>query len=477
MTAQAPLRFPSSPDQVGGAFGEQFAPWAIVRRSSAPGTWGEPELVRSDQLQISVTAPALHYGLNCFEGMKGYRGESGELHLFRVPDHAQRLAQSAQRLCMEAPTAEDFAADCAAALQANAAFVPGYGEGALYLRPLLLGSECYLGVRPSKEHLFIVLASPVRRTASAPIKVTISSAVTRAPKGGLGSAKTGANYAGGMQDSLRAKAEGFGHVLFLDAETRTDIVEGLTSNILFVLEDRIVTPCLDDTILHGITRDSCLALLREQGHTVKERRVPLRELEQWADEGRLKEAILVGTAAVVTPVLSIEWEGGKVAIPGGELCGSLLESYERAAWRGVSTHPYRVPIEGAVPTTIATPWDHGSALRWAEAWAEEWNQRDYNALGQRFAENCVYHSPMVQKLRGTPVLESRAELLKHWASATGSLNTLRFEVQNVVFDGAQIVIQYVAYVNDFPKAQSSVEIFRFNPDGLIDQAYSAVGAS
>lgn len=478
MTALSPLRFPSSPDQIGGAFGEQFAPWAVVRRSPAPGVWGPAELVRSDQLQVSVTVPALHYGLNCFEGMKGYKNADDSLHLFRLKDHSARLTQSAERLCMQAPPLEHYAADCAAALQANADFVPAYGEGALYLRPLLLGSESYLGVRPSKEHLFVILASPVKRVVSPPIDVTISQTVTRAPRGGIGSAKTGANYAGGMQDALRAKAEGFGHVLFLDAETRTQIVEGLTSNILFVLDDRVVTPLLDDTILHGITRDSCLTLLRGRGMEVEERRIELKDLEAWAAEGRLKEAILVGTAAVVTPVRSIQFGDTKLDIPGGDVCAELLDAYEKAAWKGETAHAYRVPVDAPkkAPSAPLAPTDHSSAWLWAEAWAGEWQRRDFEALGARFDADCYYHSPMVTKLRGTPVLLGRGEMTRHWESSTALLHSLDFEVQQVVFDGRQIVIQYLARVNGFEKGQVSVEIFRFNSQGLVDHVVSAVGA-
>lgn len=476
MRSQSLVRFPSRPEDVGGVFGEQFAPWAIVRKSIAPGVWGPAERVRTEHLQLSVTAPALHYGLNCFEGMKAYKNQEGGLHLFRVPMHAQRLRQSAERLCMQAPSDEDFAADCAAVTQSNADFVPAYGQGALYLRPLLLGSESYLGVRPSNEHLFVVLASPVKRIESSPIRVTISSEVTRAPKGGLGAAKTGANYAGGMKDALQAKEEGFGHVLFLDAETRSFVIEGLTSNILFVLEDRVVTPCLDDTILHGITRDTCLQLLREQGVVVEERPVPLRELQEWGERGLLKETILVGTAAVVTSVRSIRWDGGLVDIVGGGTCEMLRARYEAIAWKDAHVPEFRWPVDSVPPPSIQRPYDHASAWRWAQAWADEWNQADFDALAQRFAVDCAYLSPMAKKLSGNASLQGRDAVRDHWENAAASMPSMQFDVQQVVFDGAQLVIQYEARLAGQSGGRVSAEIFRLDPEGLVEQATSMVGA-
>lgn len=469
-------RFPTSPSDVTGVFGEQFAPWAIVRRSPRPGEWGPAELVRTDQLQISVAAPALHYGLNCFEGMKAYRNSGGALHLFRPADHAARFQRSAQRLCMEAPSVALFEEDCATVVDANAAFTPAFGAGALYLRPLLLGSETYLGVRPSNEHLFIVLVSPVNRIVSSPIDVLVSTRVTRAPKGGLGACKTGANYAGGMHDSLAAKAKGFGHVLFLDAETTSNIVEGLSSNILFVLNDRIVTPPLDDTILPGITRDTCLQLLRGAGHIVEERTVPVTEVQQWAAEGRLREAILVGTAAVVTPVRSIHFTDGMLTVPVGDVCPWLLQAYEDLAWRSSVDNNFRYAVSASTAHEAPVrPHDHGSALRWAHAWANAWNRKDFDAIAARFADDCHYHSPMAQRARGSADLRGRTTLRAYWEEVSGGYSSIDFQVQTVVFDGAQLAIYYSARING-GDAYQSAELFRLNPAGLVDHAIATAGA-
>lgn len=382
--------------------GQHLAPWALVRDGVDDGDFEAPRLVPASRVQVSAVSPALHYGLSCFEGLKGYRGTAG-LHVFRGRDHGARLFRSATRLMMDSPAPETIAEDCAAVLAANEAFVPPYGEGALYLRPLLCASEPYLGVRPSTRHRLVILASPVSRVESEPIEVWVESEVTRPARGGLGACKTGANYAATLRASVRARTRGFGHILLLDAATRTQLREGMTSNIFVVLRDAIVTPELDDTILAGITRDTCLQLLRGAKRKVIERPILLQDLEAWAASGELKEAFLVGTAAVVTPIRRIVGAELEIEVPVGDVAAWLRDAYEGVTWRDPGPSSWR----SEALTSLQPELPAAELGRWLDDWLASWSGGDAAKLIEFYADDAVYCDPACpQGLCGKAALTS-----------------------------------------------------------------------
>ncbi|MET0905422.1 MAG: branched-chain amino acid aminotransferase [Bradyrhizobiaceae bacterium] len=301
-------------------FGRVFTDhMAIVRYSQDKGWHGARVEARS-HFQLDPAAAVLHYAQEIFEGLKAYIREDGGVNLFRPDANAKRFWNSATRMAM-APLPESVFIEAVEQLvRIDRAWIPG-GEGSLYLRPFMIANETFLGVKPSSEYIFGVIASPVGsyfKGGPAPVSIYASENYTRAAVGGTGAVKCGGNYAA----SLRAQAEAIDHgcdqVVFLDAVERKYIEELGGMNVFFVFDDgSLLTPPLG-TILPGITRDSIIALAKDAGVTVREE---LYSLEQWrtdAASGRLKEAFACGTAAVISPIGKVRTTSGEFLINGGE---------------------------------------------------------------------------------------------------------------------------------------------------------------
>lgn len=278
---------------------------AIVRWSQETG-WHDGRITARTPLTIDPATAVLHYAQEIFEGLKAYRMEDGASALFRADANARRFRDSARRLAMPELPDDVFLGSIEALVQADRAWIPASDGGSLYLRPFMIASEAFLGVKPSAEYLYIVLASSVGsywKGGVKPIALWVSHDYTRAAPGGTGAAKCGGNYATSLVAQAEATRRGCDQVVFLDAAERRWVEELGGMNIFFVFEDgSIVTPPLTGTILPGITRDSILTLARDQGLTVREE---LYAIDQWradAASGRLVESFACGTAAVVTPI-------------------------------------------------------------------------------------------------------------------------------------------------------------------------------
>lgn len=314
------------PDQSKLGFGQYFSDHMFLAHYSESLGWHKSEIVPYGPLSLDPAASVLHYGQALFEGMKAFRQVSGEIALFRTEYNWQRMKSGAERLCMEAPPLDLFQTGLRELIKIDQDWIPAQKGSALYIRPTLIGSEGFLGVRPSKEYLFFILLSPVGSyygTDVAPVSIWVETDYSRAAPGGLGATKAAANYASSLKAAYEAKKQGYSQVLWLDT-TKTFVEEVGTMNVFFVFENEIVTPALDGTILAGGMRDSVIQLLKSWQLPVVERKIKLQEIHDGVQSGQLREIFGTGTAAVISPVGELASKNWKIKINQGHR-GSLTE--------------------------------------------------------------------------------------------------------------------------------------------------------
>jgi branched-chain amino acid aminotransferase len=302
-------------------FGRVFTDHMVTIRYAEGKGWYDARVEARAPISLDPASAVLHYAQEIFEGLKAYRTGDGGLTMFRPDANARRFRQSARRMAMAELPEQVFVDSLDALVRLDRDWVPDDPDGSLYLRPFMFANEVFLGVKPSSEYLYVVIASavgPYFKGGVAPVTVWVSNEYTRAAPGGTGAAKCGGNYA----TSLAAQAEGMEHgceqVVFLDAVERKYVDELGGMNVFFVFDDgSLVTPPLG-TILPGITRDSVLTLAREQGLEVREEPYSIDQWRRDAASGRLTEAFACGTAAVLTPIGTVRSADGEFTIGGGE---------------------------------------------------------------------------------------------------------------------------------------------------------------
>ncbi len=296
-------------------FGRFFTDHMVTATWSADGGWHDGRVEPYGPIAMDPASAVLHYAQEIFEGLKAYRHADGSVWAFRPEANARRLQRSARRLALPELPVDDFVGAVRELVAADVDWVPSGHEQSLYLRPFMYASEAFLGVRPSNEARFVVIASPVGAYFSGgikPVSIWLSQNYTRAAIGGMGAAKTGGNYAASLAAQLEAGEHGCDQVVFLDAVERRWVEELGGMNVYLVYRDgRLVTPELTGTILEGITRDSILTLAREHGLKVEERRIGVDEWRDGVGSGEITEVFACGTAAVVTPVGRLVWDGGE----------------------------------------------------------------------------------------------------------------------------------------------------------------------
>lgn len=301
-------------------FGKIFTDHMVTIKWTDEKGWHDAKLTARAPFSIDPAAAVLHYAQEVFEGMKAYRAGDG-LSLFRPEQNARRFAESAKRMAMPVMSEELFIEAVEALVKADADWVPE-GDGSLYLRPFMFASESFLGVRPSHEYIFCVIASPVGayfKGGYKPVTVWATDKYTRAASGGTGAAKCGGNYAASLIAQAEASANGCDQVVFTDAKEHRWIEELGGMNICFIMDDnRLITPPLSGTILPGITRDSILKIAAAEGLTVEERPYSFAEWKEDAVSGRMREAFACGTAAVIASVGTVRYEGGEFFIGDGQ---------------------------------------------------------------------------------------------------------------------------------------------------------------
>ena len=290
-------------------FGKVFTDHMVVVKWTEAEGWHDGRVEARGPLSIDPACAVLHYAQEIFEGLKAYRAADGRVVLFRPEANARRLNASARRMAMPELPEEIFLRALDELIRIDREWIPE-GDGSLYLRPFMFGSENFLGVKPSAEYLFIVIASSVGayfKGGKPGITVWVSEDYTRAAPGGTGAAKCGGNYAASLIAQKEAIGHGCDQVVFLDAAERRWVEELGGMNTFFVMDDgSLVTPPVGGTILPGITRDSLIRLARDEGLTVREEPYAI---DQWRDDarsGRLREAFACGTAAVITPIVEVK---------------------------------------------------------------------------------------------------------------------------------------------------------------------------
>jgi len=302
-------------------FGKHFTDHMFRADYTAEQGWHDARVMPYGSLGLDPAAGVFHYGQAMFEGLKAFTGVDGKVRLFRAEANAHRMASGAPRLCMEAPSEADMVKSFHALIRTDIDWVPKASGTALYLRPTLVATEPFLGVRPATRFCYFVIASPVGAYFAGglkAVKIWIEPTEVRAPRGGLGAVKAGANYAASLHAANEAKKQGFDQVLWLDGKDHEFIEEVGTMNFFVVLGQTLVTPPLSDSILPGVTRDSLITLGRELGYKVEERPVSVKELRAAHKAGSFTEAFGVGTAAVVSPVGELALQGERMVLGGGK---------------------------------------------------------------------------------------------------------------------------------------------------------------
>ena len=299
-------------------FGKVFTDHMALATWTPKEGWHEAQVRPYGPLSLMPAAAVLHYAQEVFEGLKAYRHADGSIWSFRPEANAERMQRSCRRLALPQLGVDDFVGSLRALVEVDKAWVPavGTGETSLYLRPFMFASEAFLGVRPAAAVTYAVIASPAGAYFSGglkPVTLWISQDYARAGAGGTGAAKCGGNYASSLAGQLEGIEHGCDQAVFLDSGTHTYIEELGGMNLFFVTSDgKLVTPELTGTILEGITRSSILELAKELGLEPEERRIPIEEWKDAARSKKITEIFACGTAAVVTPVGELRWEGGSV---------------------------------------------------------------------------------------------------------------------------------------------------------------------
>jgi branched-chain amino acid aminotransferase len=302
-------------------FGRVFTDHMVMIRYDQTQGWHDAKVMPRGPLSLDPASAVLHYAQEIFEGLKAYKLTNDGMALFRPEANAKRFRASARRLAMPEMPEELFIASLEQLVRVDRDWFPALDGGSLYLRPFMFASEVFLGVRPSTEYIYLVIASSSGnyfKSGAPAVSLWVSQDYTRAASGGTGAAKCGGNYAASLVPIAEAMEKGHDQVIFLDAIERRWIEELGGMNIFFVFDDgSIQTPPISDTILEGVTRSSLIALAQAEGVTVREARYSIDEWRADSASGRLTEAFACGTAAVVTPIGSVTDSQGSFVIGAG----------------------------------------------------------------------------------------------------------------------------------------------------------------
>ena len=299
-------------------FGKHFSDH-MLEMDYENGAWGAPRIVPFGNLQLHPATSALHYGQSIFEGLKAQKNTKGEILVFRPDMNARRFTESAERMCM-APVPEDiFVEGIRTLLELDRDWVPAKEGTSLYIRPFLFATDEYVGIRPSEKYKFLIITSPVGSYYTEPVKVKIETYYTRAAEGGVGRAKNAGNYGASLYPAKLGQEQGYRQLVWTDAKTHTLIEESGTMNIMFMIDDVLITPSEEkDTILKGITKRSVIEIARDWGIKVEERDVTVAEIISAVENGRLQDAFGLGTAATVAQIVTIGYNDKAYELPAVE---------------------------------------------------------------------------------------------------------------------------------------------------------------
>ncbi len=310
------------PDSNHLGFGTEFTDYMFIMNYEEGKDWFNPRIVPYENISMDPSSMVFHYAQAAFEGMKAYRTPSGDINLFRPEENMKRLNQSNERLCIPKFDEDLLLTAIEKLITIEKDWIPDAPNTALYVRPFVIATDPYLGVRPSNTYLLMVILSPVGayyKEGINPVSIYVETEYVRAVRGGVGNAKAAGNYAASIKAQMEAKEKGFAQVLWLDAVERKYVEEVGTMNIFFNIDGTIITPELSGSILPGITRDSVIAFLKDSGYTIEERKISIDEVFEAGRKGILKEVFGTGTAAVISPVGKLSYKDEIIEINNNEI--------------------------------------------------------------------------------------------------------------------------------------------------------------
>ena len=342
----------AKPDPNTLVFGKTFTDHMFLMNYTTGQGWHDGRIVPYGPLCLEPSAMVFHYAQEVFEGMKAYRNPEGGVQLFRPMENVRRINSSCERMCIPQLSEEEALAAIEQLVRLEQDWVPSAPGTSLYIRPFIIATTPSLGVHAAHDYLFCIICCPVGAYYAEginPVRIYVENEDVRAVRGGTGYTKCGGNYAASLRAGERAEEKGYSQVLWLDGVERKYIEEVGAMNVLFKIDGKVVTPALTGSVLPGITRKSCLELLRDWGVSVEERLISAQELFDAAESGKLEEAWGSGTAAVVSPIGELAMGDKVVTVNGGQigrLTQRLYDTLTGIQW-GTEPDPYgwTVPVE------------------------------------------------------------------------------------------------------------------------------------
>ena len=326
------------PDQNNLGFGTYFTDHMFMMDYTEGVGWHDARIVPYAPIAMDPATMVLHYAQETFEGLKAYRNPKGEITLFRPEMNARRMINSNKRICMAELPEDMFVEAVEAIVKYEQDWIPTAKDTSLYIRPFMFASEASVGVHPAKSYTFVIILSPVGSyypEGVNPVKIWVEDEYVRAVKGGTGFTKCGGNYAASIAAQVKAESHGYTQVLWLDGVHRKYVEEVGTMNVMFLIDDTVVTAPLEGSVLPGVTRDSIIHILKDWGYKVEERDLSIDELMEAGRNGKLKEAFGTGTAAVISPVGQLYYKGEEIVINDfktGELTQKLYDTLTGIQW-------------------------------------------------------------------------------------------------------------------------------------------------
>jgi branched-chain amino acid aminotransferase len=329
-------------------FGKQYSDHMLVAHYE-DGAWGTPEIIPFANLSLSPATTFMHYGQAIFEGVKAYKDANGKARIFRPQDNWKRMNKSAHRMAMPDVPEELFVEGMRKLIEIDEAWVPTAAGSSLYIRPFMIATDEFVGVRPATKFTFLIITSPAAAYYSKPVSIFVHDEYVRAFPGGIGFTKAAGNYGASMYPDQQIKKMGYDQILWTDGFEHKYVQEIGTMNVFFVIDGKVITPDLNSgTILAGVTRDSVITILKERGIIVEERPISIDELEEAYKNGKLTEAFGTGTAASVAPI-------GKLTFHTDEMQLRPVEEWEIVNWvkttlddirygRVADTHGWILPV-------------------------------------------------------------------------------------------------------------------------------------
>ena len=312
----------AKPEESGLGFGKHFSDHMFIMEYTRAEGWHNARIVPFENVTLHPASTVLHYGSEIFEGLKAYRRADGGVQLFRPIENMRRLNNSAERLCLPTIPEEMSMQILKTFVEVEKDWVPYSNGTSLYLRPFMFGNDPFLGVHAVDNATFMIIASPsgsYYKEGINPVGIMIESEDVRAVRGGTGYAKCGGNYAASNRAGEKAEKKGYSQVLWLDGVERKYIEEVGAMNVMFKVAGKVITPALTGSILPGVTRKSCIEVLRGLGYEVEERLFSIDELRDALENGTLEEAWGCGTAAVVSPIGRLSYLGKEYTVNEGKI--------------------------------------------------------------------------------------------------------------------------------------------------------------